>query len=73
MENFKKITKPTARKIFNNGGKVWLKANNLRMDWAVEIDPDWENNFDATVNAYAWYNCNRECGMRVQYFVKEVA
>lgn len=68
MKNLKKISKAKARTLFNNGQSVYLKASKLRLDYAVEVSPDWENSLDGAVNAYRYYNCNKECGMGVEYY-----
>lgn len=82
MENYKKINKPTARKMYNCGHPVLLLPCNVS-DEAVEGKSDWikpvtisifdteedSNKFDRTVNSYAYYNCNAELGYYPHYYV----
>lgn len=71
--SYKRVTKNVARKHFDAGEDILIKACNLRPDsYGVALISDRvECTFDTAVNAYMYYNCNRECGNTVQYFVKE--
>ena len=84
MENYNRITKPNARKMFNRGCDILLlpcKVGESALDGThsfirpVKINilscPHLENNFDRTVNEYEYYNCNAELGYYAQYFVTD--
>ena len=83
--NYKKINKPTARKMYNCGFPIYLIPCKCRF-----VDPDsddkfWitpvkisildceeeQNKFDRTVNAFEYYNCNVELGYYSAYYATE--
>ena len=73
---WKKISKDKARKIFDGFGVVYLLASKLNPYNGVWVSPvaisyDNEMSFDSAVNAYRYYNCNKECGMGVSYYIPE--
>ena len=68
----RKITKRTARKLYNNGMVVYtipckLNPYNTLWNFLFKINGD----FDNYVNACEWYNCNNETGNYLHYYVKE--
>lgn len=79
MVNYRKLTKPTARKAFNNDDEVYLLpckvsgAALLGRYWVKPVvikrgvsTPD----FDTAVNAFEYYNCNSELGHYAHYYIK---
>ena len=84
MANYKRVNKPTARKIYNLGYDITLlpcKVTERALDGShAWIDPvtinatrcvyDY-NRFDRVVNEYEHYNCNAELGYYAHYFVSE--
>ena len=82
MVNYKRVNKPTARKMYNIGSSILLlpcKVSDKVLDnthpWIkpVEISiltsENEENQFDRSVNSYEYYNCNSELGYYAQYYV----
>lgn len=72
---WKKINKRVAEGIFNSYGTVYLLPNKMHPDniWVhpLGVNLECELTFDGAVNAFRYYNCNRECGTGVAYYVKE--
>ena len=81
---YKKVNKPIARKLYNNGITVYLlpckvseTALTSKNSWVnpVEISlftcAHSANKFDRTVNEYEYYNCNAELGYYASYYVTE--
>ena len=81
---YKKVNKPTARKLYNNGITVYLlpcKVSEVALtsknSWVNPIEISLltcahsANKFDRTVNEYEYYNCNAELGYYPHYFVLE--
>lgn len=80
--NYKRITKPVARKMYNEGYDISLipccvssrvlGGNHL---WLKPVtlnikDCEYtENKFDRMVNDFEYYNCNAELGYYPHYFV----
>lgn len=84
MVNYKRITKPNARKMYNKGYDILLlpcKVNDNVVDsknpWVKPVTINIKtcqydaNKFDRTVNNYVYYNCNVELGYYAHYFVSE--
>ena len=80
--SYKRINKPTARKMYNHGCDILLRPCKVN-DSVVEGNHPWvkpgtinieeckhdSNKFDRTVNEYEYYNCNAELGYYSHYFV----
>ena len=80
--SYKRINKPTARKMYNHGCDILLLPCKVN-DSLVEGTHPWlkpvtininscehnDNKFDRTVNEYEYYNCNAELGYYSHYFV----
>lgn len=72
-----KTTVNTARKLFDNGDTVYLLPNKVKlgnawiMPFAVSQDTAEGHSFDNIINAYSYYNCNKEVGNGISYY-KEV-
>ena len=87
MVNYKKINKPIARKMFNNGITIYLlpcKVSEMALNsdietWghpvSINITKDQldskHNKFDRAINEYCFYNCNAELGYYPHYYVTE--
>lgn len=84
MANYKRVNKPTARKMFNMGCSILLlpcKVNESAVDgshpWVKPLNInitkcEYEmNQFDRTVRDYEYYNCNAELGYYSHYYVSE--
>lgn len=82
MANYKRVNKPTARKIYNHGCSIMLlpcKVNESALDgshpWVkpCEINiidsKSFENKFDRAVVNFEYYNCNAELGYYAHYYV----
>ena len=84
MVNYKRVNKPTARKMYNQGCSILLLPCKVN-DSAVNGSSAWvkpvtinlstcthdANKFDRSVNDYEYYNCNAELGYYSHYFVSE--
>ena len=85
--NYKRINKPTARRMFNKGYSVQLlpckvsenvfKVSKeyyigvLPTEISLSTSSQEANHFDRTVNEYEYYNCNAELGYYAHYYVSE--
>lgn len=77
---FKRISKNTARKLFNEKKEFYICPVKFRPEFGVRVmpggsgvpmeTPKWES-FEAYINAFAYYNCNNECGRYPAYYVME--
>lgn len=84
-DEFVKVNKPRARKLFNSGVPVYLLASKVNAYCAFDsklcgfITPcmvqykkdEGENQFDRTVMYFEHYNCNSEIGYYAHYFIKK--
>lgn len=82
--SYKKVNKPTARKMYRQGCSILLLPCKVN-DSAVNGSSPWvkpvtinintcthdANKFDRSVNDYEYYNCNAELGYYSHYFVSE--
>lgn len=75
-EHFIRVNKVIAQRVYNSGNIVYLIQNMMRLGnpWQgpcplYKKDND-DRNFDTKVNEFIYYNCNKECGKKVKYFVK---
>lgn len=74
---YKRISKATAKKLFNSGNCIVVAPCKLRpfgpwhpeciIDGFMEDDPD--RTFDKIINAFIWYNCNYETGYYPSFYV----
>lgn len=79
MVNYKRVNKPTARKMYNCGITILLLPCKVRFDneWvkpysmSLMTSEETENRFDRAVNTYEYYNCNAELGYYASYYVTE--
>jgi hypothetical protein len=75
-----KLTLAKARKVFEHGGIVYLKPSRIT-EQAMDKSPwfswceckksdyiDESITFDKIVNKYYYNNCNKETGLRVNYY-----
>jgi len=70
----KKITKATARKMYNNKQSFIMVPHKMHPNsiFAVEIKPGWMfRNFDVMYNEFRYYNCNPETGYYIAFYIKE--
>lgn len=73
-----RVNKKVARQMYNNGKQIWLIPDMMRLDNAWQSpcpiskkDNGGDREFDARVNEFAYYNCDRVRGHGVKYFVKQ--
>ena len=74
-----KVSKPIARKMYNSGltvnllpckvstCSVWIRPFAINKAESENL----ENQFDRTVNAFQYYNCNAETGYYSSFYVDE--
>lgn len=72
----KRITMTQARRLYNNGthiylmpskavpGSIWILPTRISKD---DYNP---RNFNSEVNAYRYYNCSKETGNRVHFYIE---
>lgn len=83
--NYRRVNKAAARKVFKSGKIVFALPVNMRIDnmWMppfrvyagehvqYEIDTyGLDGTFDRVLNAITYYNCNNETGKYLAYYVK---
>ena len=75
MSNFIEISKRQARERYNNGKIIRLMANNLNPNsYLGEPSPvhkDCGKEFEKICNEFAYYNCTKETGKKIKFYVKE--
>ena len=84
MESYKRVNKPMARKLYNNGCSVFLlpcKISDSAMDgshpwvkpYRINIIESlaFNNKFGRAVVEYEQYNCNSSVGTYPHYYVSE--
>lgn len=77
-KSMRQVSKTIARKVFENGGEVYLLASNMRFDnmWMSPMLVKKEGQqydgytFDQIVNNYMCYNCDSVRGRYPNYFVE---
>ena len=83
--SYKRVNKPTARRMFNKGYNIKLipcKVSYVAIytegnEWFTPIticitdSKEDSNKFDRAVNEYEYYNCNAELGYYAHYYVSE--
>ena len=73
--SYVRVSKVTARKVYNSGKRVFLIQDRMRFDNAWQSPFPIFNasgrDFDMWVNEFVYYNCNNEQGRTVKYFVAE--
>ena len=72
----KKITKVTARKLYNESKEFWITSCNMRPEAGILIgSTSFERladiPFDTMVNSFTYYNCDNERGRYPAYYVEE--
>lgn len=71
----KKITKRTARKLYDESKEFWITACHMRPECGILIGSlSFEQmagvSFDAMVNSFSYYNCDGERGRYPAYYVE---
>ena len=85
--SYKRVNKPEARKLYNNGVSIFLipckcsftppeeKTGMVVYIFPIEISiftcDTDANKFDRTVRDFEWKYCNAECGYYSHYYVRE--
>lgn len=74
----KRISKAAARKIWNNGENFIMVPCKLSPKGLgacftrCDLSNDWQHDsFDALINEFSFYNCNRETGQHVAFYLEE--
>lgn len=72
-----KITKRIAKRIYEDGGEVYLHPSNMPFDsmWMLPLNISLYScdgaDFDAILNEYRYYNCDKERGRYIHFFRKK--
>ena len=73
--NLIKVDKRTARKEYDNGNTIYLLPSKAAPGsvWItpVAVSNKSNRNFDTVINEYTYYNCNKETGLRVNYYINK--
>jgi len=75
----KKITKAEAKKLYESGKSIYLNSSKMRLNgvWSQVIKVSKASletklsdapSFDALVNEYHYYNCDKERGLVVHFY-----
>lgn len=71
---YERLDKRIARKLFNAGEPIYILPNKLRLDipWVhpVLIQLGEHKDFDAYVDAFSYYYCNRYVGNKAAFYHK---
>lgn len=75
-ERVVRINKKVARQMYNDGKRIWLIPDMMRLDNAWQSpcpiskkDNGGDREFDVRVNEFVYYNCDKERGRGVKYFI----
>lgn len=87
MVSYKRVNKPTARKMYNQGCSILLlpckvsesalydstSHNHWVRPYSMSLMTSEEetNRFDRAVNTYEYFNCNAELGYYAHFYVSE--
>lgn len=86
IEGWKRVSRPTARKLYNAGrtvrlcpvnvspcNEVYPMSYDINKDDKFDVEPlEWEKTFDSRVNRFEYYNCQyNETGKYCAFYVKE--
>lgn len=68
--DFQKVTKRQAKSIYGRGCNVYLLPSKVRLGsfWIKPVLIPKNESFEATINAFSYYNCNDELGKSVHYY-----
>lgn len=74
-----RISKQMAKSMYNQGRDIMLTPCNVRPRSLMCPVDVWINNhkkerdvsFDSLCNAYAYYNCNKETGEYISFYIRE--
>jgi hypothetical protein len=68
-----KVDKRTASKEYNKGNTIHLLPSKAVPGsiWItpVSINKQCGKSFDALINEYSYYNCSKETGLRINYYI----
>lgn len=81
--NYKKVTKPVARKYYDNGKEVYLLP--CKVNARIVFDPLYKgfiqpcviskqrsgDSFNKVVSEFEYYNCNSKMGYYAHYYIKQ--
>lgn len=77
VNGYTRISKATARKIYNGGGAVWFCPVNLRPgsmwhpEWRIVNNPADPVTFEKHVDRFTFYTCiDAETGRYIVFYVK---
>ena len=72
--NLKQVNKTTARKLFNEGGTIYLHPCNMTLNNPWMSPAKYENNdnytFEELLNTWSYYNSSSELGKYANYFIE---
>ena len=70
-----KVDKRTASKEYDNGTTIHLLPSRIAPGnlWVepLSVNKQCGKSFDALINEYSYYNCNKETGLRVNYYINK--
>lgn len=72
----KHINMTQARKLYNEGTSIYLLPSKAVPDsiWIFPVkishDVQAQDDFDAKINAYHYYNCTAETGKRIHFYIE---
>lgn len=71
----KQISKTLARKLFAKGESIEIQSSKMLFDniWQCPCqisNKDNDESFDSIINGYKNYNCDKERGLTVHYFIQ---
>lgn len=75
IDGFRRINKPTARKLYNEGETIRItpckcRPNNMQGIWA-DINNECGEYFHRLINAFEYHFSNAELGYYTAYYIKE--
>ena len=77
FQDFERITKPQARKIYENGGGVYIipakcYPSGVWVSAYMMQNTNGARPFDSVVNEYTYYNCNNYLGKYPAFYKRTV-
>lgn len=69
----RQATKSKAKKVYDNGGCIWLHPCDMRINnvWQSPYPRDnSDGDFEKVVSEYSYFNCNKESGRYPIFFIE---
>jgi len=74
LSTMQQVNAVKAKRLFNNGVTVFLQSSNMKFEnvWssAYDINIKCGCSFEQLINSFSTYNCDKERGKRIHYYIQ---